>query len=37
LTGDTFAIWKCPHATATAAAAIDETKAVVDGFGPVVA
>jgi hypothetical protein len=32
-TGETFAIWKCPHATATAGAAIDEAKAVIDGSG----
>jgi hypothetical protein len=32
-TGETIAIWECPHATATAEAAIEEAKAVIDGSG----
>jgi hypothetical protein len=32
-TGQTFLIWKCPHPTVTAQAAIDDAKAVVDGYG----
>jgi hypothetical protein len=32
-TGETFPIWKCPHATVTAEAAIAEAKAVIDGSG----
>jgi len=35
--GETFAIWKCMHATETAETAIDEAKALIDGSGQGVA